>query len=58
MCYNEDMNKQMSISFLHDEVNLYGDSGYIGAEKRQNAIVRNKQGKKNQIQAESQAGAD
>ena len=36
----------MIISFLHDEVNLYGDSGYIGAEKRQNAIVRNKQGKK------------
>lgn len=36
----------MSISFLHDEVNLYGDSGYIGAEKRQDAIVRNKQGKK------------
>ena len=46
MCYNEDMNKQMSISFLHDEVNLYGDSGYIGAEKRHDAIVRNKQGKK------------
>ena len=40
------MNKQMSMSFLHDEVNLYGDSGYIGAEKRQDAIVRNKQGKK------------
>ena len=40
------MNKQMSISFLHDEVNLYGDSGYIGVEKRQDAIVRNKQGKK------------
>ena len=51
------MNKQMSISFLHDEVNLYGDSGYIGAEKRQDAIVRNKQGK-NQIQAESQANTD
>ena len=35
----------MSISFLHDEVNLYGDSGYIGAEKRQVAIARNKQDK-------------
>ena len=46
MCYNKGMNKQMSISFLHDEVNLYGDSGYIGAEKRHDAIVRNKQGKK------------
>lgn len=45
MCYNEDINKQMSISFLHDEVNLYGDSGYIGAEKRQVAIARNKQDK-------------
>ena len=31
---------------MYDEVNLYGDSGYIGAEKRQDAIVRNKQGKK------------
>ena len=38
----------MSMSFLHDEVNLYGDSGYIGAEKRQDAIVRNKQGKNKQ----------
>ena len=58
MCYNEDMNKQMSISFLHDEVNLYGDSGYIGAEKRHDAIVRNQAGQKNQIQAESKANAD
>ena len=58
MCYNKGMNKQMSMSFLHDEVNLYGDRGYIGAEKRQDAIIRNKQGKKNQIQAESQANAD
>ena len=41
-----------------DESELYGDSGYIGAEKRQDAIIRNKQGKKNQIQAESQANAD
>lgn len=29
-----------------DESELYGDSGYIGAEKRQDAIVRNNQGKK------------
>ena len=29
-----------------DESELYGDSGYIGAEKRQDAIIRNKQGKK------------
>ena len=41
-----------------DESELYGDSGYIGAEKRQDAIVRNNQGKKNQIQTESQANAD
>lgn len=29
-----------------EESELYGDSGYIGAEKRHDAIVRNKQGKK------------
>ena len=29
-----------------DESELYGDSGYIGAEKRQDAIIRNRQGKK------------
>ena len=28
-----------------DESELYGDSGYIGAEKRQDAIIRNRQGK-------------
>ena len=58
MCYNKGMNKQMSISFLHDEVNLYGDSGYIGAEKRQDAIVRKQAGQEDQVQAESQANAD
>lgn len=41
-----------------DESEIYGDSGYIGAEKRQDAIIRNRQGKKNQVQAESQANAD
>ena len=29
-----------------DESEVYGDSGYIGAEKRQDAIIRNKQGKR------------
>ena len=29
-----------------DESELYGDSGYIGAEKWDDAIIRNKQGKK------------
>ena len=28
------------------ESEIYGDSGYIGAEKRQDAIIRNRQGKK------------
>ena len=28
------------------ESELYGDSGYIGAEKRQDAIIRNRQGRK------------
>lgn len=32
-----------------EERELYGDSGYIGAEKRENAVVKNKNGK-NQIQ--------
>ncbi len=32
---------------MHGEENeAYGDSGYIGADKREDAIVRNKQGKK------------
>jgi len=29
-----------------DEKEVYGDSGYIGAEKREDAVVRNKEGKK------------
>ena len=29
-----------------EEKELYGDSGYIGADKREDAIVKNKQGKK------------
>ena len=32
MCYNEDMNKQMSISFLHDEVN-YTETADISGRK-------------------------
>ena len=27
-----------------EEEELYGDSGYIGAEKRENAVVKNKNG--------------
>ena len=38
---------EMTSKLLTGEENeLYGDSGYIGAEKRQDAIMRNKQGKK------------
>ena len=38
---------EMTSKLLTGEENeLYGDSGYIGAEKRQDAIIRNKQGKK------------
>lgn len=29
-----------------EETVVYGDSGYLGAEKRENAIVRNHQGKR------------
>ena len=29
-----------------EEKELYGDSGYIGAEKRENAVVKNKNGQK------------
>ena len=29
-----------------EETTVYGDSGYLGAEKREEAIIRNKQGKK------------
>lgn len=38
---------EMTSKLLTGEENeLYGDRGYIGAEKRQDAIMRNKQGKK------------
>ena len=29
-----------------EENEVYGDSGYIGADKRDNAVIRNKNGKK------------
>lgn len=29
-----------------EEETIYGDSGYLGAEKRENAVTKNKQGKK------------
>ncbi len=29
-----------------EEETVYGDSGYLGAEKREEAVTRNKQGKK------------
>ena len=29
-----------------DEENVYGDSGYLGAQKRDDAVIRNKRGKK------------
>ena len=36
----------MTSKLLHgEEETVHGDSGYIGAEKRKDAIVRNKQGK-------------
>ena len=41
-----------------EEEVVYGDSGYIGAEKRDDAIIRNKHGKKNQIQNQSQTKSD
>ena len=41
-----------------EEEIVYGDSGYIGAEKRDDAITRNKHGKKNQIQNQSQTKSD
>ena len=56
----------MTSKLLHgEEETVHGDSGYIGAEKREDAIVRNKQGKKiryqinrrpNQIKKLSQSG--
>jgi len=36
-----------------EEESVYGDSGYLGAEKREDAIIRNKQGKKIQYQINS-----
>jgi len=41
-----------------EEEVVYGDSGYIGAEKRDDAITRNNHGKKNQIQNQSQTKSD
>lgn len=29
-----------------EETQVYGDSGYLGAEKRENAVIHNKQGSK------------
>ena len=50
---------EMTSKLLTGEENeLYGDSGYIGAEKRQDAIVRKQAGQEDQVQAESQANAD
>ena len=37
---------QTSALLTGDEEVAYGDSGYLGADKREDAIVRNKQGKK------------
>ena len=35
------------LDLMHgEEKELYGDSGYIGAEKRENAVVKNKNGRK------------
>lgn len=37
----------MTSQLLHgEEKEVYGDSGYIGAEKRKDAVIRNKSGKK------------
>ena len=37
----------MTLELLHGEENeVYGDSGYTGADKRDNAVIRNKNGKK------------
>lgn len=37
----------MTSQLLHgEEIEVYGDSGYIGAETREEAIIRNKSGKK------------
>lgn len=37
----------MTSELMHgDEERLYGDSGYLGADKRENAILKNQSGKK------------
>ena len=37
----------MTAELMHgDEEKLYGDSGYLGADKRENAILKNRSGKK------------
>ena len=37
----------MTAELMHgDEERLYGDSGYLGADKRENAILKNRSGKK------------
>ena len=37
----------MTSELMHsDEERLYGDSGYLGADKRENAILKNRSGKK------------
>ena len=37
----------MTAELMHgDEERLHGDSGYLGAEKRENAILKNRSGKK------------
>ncbi|MDE5852499.1 MAG: hypothetical protein K2G97_00455 [Oscillospiraceae bacterium] len=32
--------------FTREETYVYGDSGYIGADKRENAVIKNKCGNK------------
>ena len=41
-----------------EEEAVYGDSGYLGAGKREDAIVRNKAGRKNQVQDQSSSFSD
>lgn len=38
--------KMTSALLMGDEEEVYGDSGYLGAEKQSDAIIRNRQGKK------------
>ncbi len=44
----------MTSELLTGEEVIYGDSGYIGAERRDDAITRNNHGKKKYIQNQSQ----